>query len=274
MSITYSALGDFFTEEHGQLCDIIIPDTTIDHWVKFLHVIAAHYPYRFTFDDDETPEPIPSDPRPMLVFGDEGPWPGLSFDVDALDMRVLFLGPMWIEIDTWRTTITPDGFDALLALMRRIGDALERDVFMTPERRPDEAAVVYEHSKRIFRAPRHGKDSDGRVHRQLLEALTPALQSILAHSTQPSQPPRPLVTLQRELKQVEDALAPFDELTLQDQLTIDGRSDIEQLRVLLVTLVRDTADQRTAKHLASRERELTAAAARLRSTPLARPLSS
>ncbi len=273
MSITYADLSDFFTEDYGQLCDIVIPGTTIDHWVKFLHLIAADYPYRFTFDD-ETPQPIPSDPRPMLFLGDAGPWPGLSYDVDGLTMRVLFLGPMWIEIDTLRTNITPDGFDALLTLMRRIGDALERDVFMTPELRPDEAAVVYVHTNQFFRAPRHGKDSDGSVHRQLLDALAPTLQAILARAEQPSRAPRPLASLQHELKQVEDILASFGELTLQDHLTIDDRRDFDNFLALLTALVWDTADQRTPNRLASAEQQLTTAAARLHSTALARPRPS
>jgi hypothetical protein len=246
--IPFDELREFFADEdeYGQLCDIHAPDADLDAWAAFLRLIAVEYSYRFSLtagEGDASEQPLPDDPAPMLLLAgsDEGPWPSLSLDLEGLPARVLFYGPDEVEVDFWRTKVTPQSYQAIATLMHRMGDAMGVDIFLTPESRPCEAAIVYEAKERRFRRPKCAEGDQGGLRERLLGEIAAVVHPLLRD---PSLPDKLLLVA---MERIESLQAQFGELSLQDGLTAEERADLDRLWSNIATIVRPPPGVRTER---------------------------
>jgi hypothetical protein len=247
--LPFEDLRAFFAddEEYGQLCDIPAPDARRAEWARFLKHVVPQYPHHFSLvtSTGEAPQPLPDDAMQVLDLAnsDTGPWPSLTLDVLGMEVRVHFYDPDWLEADFWRSAITPQRYLAVAELMCRMGDAMQHDIFMTPEASDHSGVMVYEVTLRCFRRPRHGAGADGRLRTLLFAGLAEALAPIrsCAVATPPDAPRSQPALSQRELRavldRVEELTRPHRELVLQDELSIQDRARLTHVWSLLATIV-------------------------------------
>jgi len=256
--IPYHELHGFFADEgeYGQLCDIIVPKTNREVWDDVLRVISKH-PHEFMWCHPEShdPEyeaaPIPEAAR-LLSQGesDEGSWPALGFSVGDLELRVVFFCESWFEADFRRNEMNPERYLRLCGFVAALGDATGRNVFITPESDLGAAEVLYESSRKRFRRPRRGCQSDGlvreRFKREIKDILYPfrSAADLTEHG------------LSACLKRLEHLLDSHDELTLQDELSIEDLRDARWLWSLITTIVEPAPGSGAGRYRKSYEQEL------------------
>lgn len=261
-------------EEHGQLCDIAVPDADRHAWKVFLEQVVPRYKYRYAVlsESSETAEPLPNDAARVLnqINSETGPWPKLSMELDGLDVQVQFYDQDWLELDLRRTDVTPERFALITDLMRSMGEALRHDVFITPEMRWYEGALVYECARGRFRRPRHGAGADGMVRQQVFAAVEQAMAPIreIARVSAPDvsteSPPLDVFALHTILDQIEREVHRHRELVLQDALTVEDRHAILNVSSLLRSITHPSANAPQADCRAGWWRELLAASLQLR----------
>jgi hypothetical protein len=122
-----------FEPDCGTLRDIYVKDTKLQDWKTALELILGGYPgaQLLRFRDGESSEaPIPSD-LDSLFHGDDG-W-SLLFTIAELELFCHFFDPSEIEFSFPPKRATETSLRPLLAFIVAIGDAIGRDVIVTPE---------------------------------------------------------------------------------------------------------------------------------------------
>lgn len=129
-------------EWDGSLRDLYVWNTSIEDWDRLLNAVRSHsYPVEFLLGGElaALPEKV-SDI--FAITHDKAAF--LGIDVSGLRVHSHFFTLEEIEMD-----LDPRQFrgqkelDALLTFMRFMGQALNREVIMTPENCPDIAVFIY-----------------------------------------------------------------------------------------------------------------------------------
>lgn len=255
--IPFEEMKEFLAndDEFGQLCDIIVPDAKGPAWAVFLDRVVPDYPHKFSLStsEGERRQAMPADKLAIVRLGlsDEGPWPSLSIDVLGLEVCAHFFGPDSLELDAWRTKITAERYEALAELMQRMGDAMSSDVFMTPESRDDEAAMVYEVSARAFRRPLHGARTASAVRDEVMREYLDALVPLSA-----CKPPLAGPLLRVLVSRIEAIRERFSSLTLQDALTTEDAEAMRNAWSLAATILTPAPGSGAEKYRKTYERDL------------------
>lgn len=258
--LTYEDLrGAFEAPDGPDLCDVIAHATDAAGWASFLDLIRRRYPHRVEFRDLEGP--IPPGWSPEWGTGREAPIGDLSFSAGELEFRAYLNGPERLEMDVPRRKVRAGAFDALLDLVRDVGSATGRDVFLSEEMRDSEAFAVYETDRRRLRRPRRGEGSNGRLARRLMGEAARILGplSLLkpeAARVRHERPVMPEALVRDVLEDFKGLLASERELVLQDELTVEERDRLDGWWTLLATLEMRREEGRTDADLAHLERRL------------------
>lgn len=244
--IPFADVRAFFGDEceYGQLCDIVVPESTTSAWKALLELIASEYSYKFrwlTKDDDESPDvplPIESDRLLLLANSESGPWPDLKFDLAGLRARVFFtFGD--IEVDVWRTEVDEPRYIALCEFVRRLGRSGDCDVFLTPETDLNRAEIVYVASEDRFERLGTSTKPDPAVRSTFLTELNTALKPLLGFRIDPDLgvPQLPMDLLTQARSDIEALLLQGTEFQRQSDLPVDLRQQAKAVWSLLATLV-------------------------------------
>lgn len=124
----------------GALRDIVIPETTAEHWQRVLHLVEERYqPIRFT-DGEQQRDQI--DWRRLFVRGERRPV--LMFEVGGVELACHFFDQNEIEFDFYPNSIrTEDQLVPLLQFVAEIGAATGKVALITPENAHDLAIFQY-----------------------------------------------------------------------------------------------------------------------------------
>jgi len=272
--IPFSEVRTFFEDEceYGQLCDIVVPESTTAAWKALLELIASKYSYRFRWftegDEDPPSVPLPIEPDRLTTLeqSEDGPWPDLTFDLAGLRARVFFTFSH-IEVDVWRVEVDERRYIALCEFVRTLGQSGGCDVFLTPESDLDRAEIVYVAASDRFRRLGGGAESDPAVRSAFLSELNGALKPLLSVPFEPGLdvPQLPLRLLSQACSDVEALLAQGTELQRHDDLPLDLRQLGHHAWVLLATLVTPPSGVFYSNRMkASYEQELRNVATRVR----------
>lgn len=272
--IPFAEVRAFFEDEceYGQLCDIVVPESTTSAWKALLELIASEYSYQFrwlTKDDDESPDvplPIESDRLLSLANSEDGPWPDLTFDLAGLRARVFFTVGH-IEVDVWRTEVDAQRYIALCEFVRALGQSGGCDVFLTPESNLDRAEIVYVAGEDRFERLGGSAESDPAVRSAFLSELNGALKLLLSVPFEPGLdvPQLPVHVVSQACSEVECLLTRGTEVQRQGDLPEDLRRLGHHAWVLLATLVSPPPGVvYTDRMKASYEQELRNVATRVR----------
>jgi hypothetical protein len=273
VTIPPDQLRQFFrdVDTFGELCDIVVPESDLQTWERFLLFVRSRGRYTFSIEDKE--QEIPADPRTALGCwtSPQGPdtWllPSLEFEVAGLQVRTFFhTTPEWFNLDFARDAVTPEMDEEIVDFIQQLGDALERDILLTPEGRWMGATFAYDHAARTFRRPLRARGTNGVIKRKVMDALRAALAPF--RSLTPPPPSRQKPTgprtslipddmLRTALAAIEKTSSEYTELMLQDNFTSQEREEIHHVWGLAQSILPEP-DETTKQHHErnSREREL------------------
>lgn len=228
--IPFEEMREFFTDEleYGQLCDIVVGNADVDAWSAFLKSVVPRYAHTFSLGTKERTwiAPIPENVAAMFLDAEseQGPRPSLGLTVLDLPVRVFFYGHDELELDVWRTEVTPERYLALAELMERMGVAARRDVFMTPESDHSSPAMLYDVKSGVFRRTREGRSAEDAPTRESVRAT---LRSVLAPICAGSVNWTDIDALQEAYGRLNAIYTKFSELELQDSLEPGDRGSLD-----------------------------------------------
>lgn len=130
---------DFWCD--GSLRDIYIAPASIADWRAIYPILCDHKSAEFTIDGVR--QPLPAKVDEAFAFREVGS-PALRVAVGRALVVFHFFSSEEIECDINPREITSQvDLDALLGLVRRLGDATNKSVSITSENSRDEAFIVY-----------------------------------------------------------------------------------------------------------------------------------
>jgi hypothetical protein len=210
----------------GELADIVMPDADDAALRRFFDLVVPQYPHVLTLTDCNggVTNAWPNDRGEVidLAGSDTGPWPSLVLRLPSVDVRAL-INPEWIELDVPRRVYDDNVYGDLATLMCRCGDAMDVDVFVTPEMSSCEGIIVYEHRVRTFRKPHRGLGTSGNTRDHILTQFRDALAPFTNPSTPVSDADARAVA-----RRMEQFFATYGELALQDALSVEEQRAIDQ----------------------------------------------
>lgn len=135
--------GAFGPVEFGELRDIVIRDTNLGDWQRFIDFVR-HPSGAASFTLDVAAASLPESASDIFAIREQAV---TSLRIDVAGVRVVahFFDPSEIELDfDPRDVTSEEQRAALLAFMRTLSDLLDKPVLLAPEGSHDEVLLRFE----------------------------------------------------------------------------------------------------------------------------------
>ena len=130
-------------EWDGSLRDLYVFETSEADWDRFLAAVRTWaYPTRFSVDGE--PNTLPESARTAFQIRGRAV-PLLHIDVGGVGVCCHFFTDEELELDLDpREVDGPARLDQLMSFIRRLGQAIQRPVVLTPENCPEHTVIGYD----------------------------------------------------------------------------------------------------------------------------------